>query len=316
MLLAFAALASAGENPENSSERVFELTQKVTVSLPDIPASGSVRVWVPLPQEAPGQEVRMLSVSPKHPYRLERDPEFGNKALFFEVVQGKAKVLEIRIKSRIVRRVQGSHSEDEKPLRVYQEPRGLLIVDDAVRSIAGRVAGGLNDPFQKAKALYQYVLSHMAYDKSVEGWGNGDVRRACIVGKGNCTDFHSLFIALALASGIPARFQMGFPVPEVRAGLIDGYHCWAEFYVPGKGWVPVDISEAWKNPERAQWYFGHLDEHRVLVSTGRDIRLSSLHRGHPLNYFIQPYAEMAGKPWFQISMKSWYKETTKKGETS
>src|SRR5439155_15548256 len=30
--------------------------------------------------------------------------------------------------------------------------------------------------------------------------------------KGNCTDFHTLFIALARASGIPARWNMGFPL--------------------------------------------------------------------------------------------------------
>ena len=29
-----------------------------------------------------------------------------------------------------------------------------------------------------------------------------------------------------------------------------GYHCWAEFYVKGKGWIPVDASDASKTTDR------------------------------------------------------------------
>jgi hypothetical protein len=39
------------------------------------------------------------------------------------------------------------------------------------------------------------------------------------------------------------------------SGKIPGYHCWAEFYSGGE-WVPVDASEAWKHPERHQYYLG------------------------------------------------------------
>lgn len=46
--------------------------------------------------------------------------------------------------------------------------------------------------------------------------------------------------ALARSEGIPARFEIGFPVPLERpAGDIGGYHCWVQFYLPGRGWVPI-----------------------------------------------------------------------------
>jgi len=51
------------------------------------------------------------------------------------------------------------------------------------------------------------------------------------------------------SSNIPARFEIGFPLPEAKVEAdIPGYHCWAEFYLQGTGWVPVDASEASKNP--------------------------------------------------------------------
>jgi len=55
-------------------------------------------------------------------------------------------------------------------------------------------------------------------------------------------------------------FRNRFPVPEGKTeGDITGYHCWAEFYLAGVGWVPVDASEAWKNPAKRDFFFGAHD---------------------------------------------------------
>ena len=48
------------------------------------------------------------------------------------------------------------------------------------------------------------------------------------------------------AEGIPARFIIGFPLKADAEGTVPGYHCWAEFYLPGRGWIPVDASDASK----------------------------------------------------------------------
>ena len=60
----------------------------------------------------------------------------------------------------------------------------------------------------------------------------------------------------------------------------------------------MDISEADKvavsDPAKAEWFFGHLDPHRVSISYGRDIILSPAQKGPALNYFIFPYAEADG----------------------
>ena len=66
----------------------------------------------------------------------------------------------------------------------------------------------------------------------------------CDAKHGNRVDFHSLLNSMARAERIPARFEIGFPVPDRAEGAIPGYHCWAEFFASGPGWVPIDISEA------------------------------------------------------------------------
>ncbi|MFV2069378.1 MAG: transglutaminase-like domain-containing protein [Pirellulales bacterium] len=110
--------------------------------------------------------------------------------------------------------------------------------------------------------------------------------------------FHSLFIALSRAKGVPARFEIGFSLPPERGeGTVGGYHCWAFFHIDERGWVPMDISEADKHPEMKEYYFGNLTEDRVTFTTGRDIDLVPKQDDAPLIYFVVPYVEVDGTPW-------------------
>jgi transglutaminase-like putative cysteine protease len=99
---------------------------------------------------------------------------------------------------------------------------------------------------------------------------------------------------------------MGLQIPEgTRSGSIGGYHGWAEFWLDGLGWVPVDPAEALRHPSRRDEFFGRLDPDRVAISVGRDITLRPPQKGPPLNYFINPHWEGDGKempsPWVEAT---------------
>ena len=61
--------------------------------------------------------------------------------------------------------------------------------------------------------------------------------------------------------------------------------------------MPVDASEAAKDPKRREYFFGAHDENRVEFTRGRDLALAPAQSGAPLNFFIYPYAEVDGKPY-------------------
>ena len=92
----------------------------------------------------------------------------------------------------------------------------------------------------------------------------------------------------------PARFHMGFPIPDGEEGKVKGYHCWADYYVDGEGWYPIDISEADKDPSKIEYFFGTIDESRVEMMVGRDFDLEGYER-NPLNLFIYPVLEIDDK---------------------
>ena len=76
----------------------------------------------------------------------------------------------------------------------------------------------------------------------------------------------------------------------------------ARAHYDGKGWIPVDISEAWKHQERRDYFYGSHDVNRIQFSIGRDLRLNLLQDGKPLSYFVYPYVEVDGQEYPNVSL--------------
>lgn len=264
-----------------------------------------IRVWVPLAKSGRGQQILHRDVRAPVPYAITQDPHYGNDILHLTLKPPFPDHLEIAIDYRACLLDSEPTAVDlpttSETFQRHLQSSGLVIINDEVRAKTKEATAGLVTLEAQARGIYDYVRRFMTYDKTTPGWGHGDTHRACLVGKGNCTDFHSLFISMARAARIPARFKIGVVIPQESSEIISGYHCWAEFYEDSQGWVPVDASEAWKHPELADYYFGAYDPNRFLVSTGRDIELVPKQDGSPVNIFFFPYVEVDGQPFSQVN---------------
>lgn len=292
------------------SSRHFVFHYKFTVR--NLPAGKSVRIWIPGAHSDAYQEVKVISAKGDLPLKKTHESKDGNEMYFAEATSVPHPELSFDIEYDVIRHERIALTSQPRiiPAALTQkeriqdlQPNTLVPITGIPADLAAKVTQGENDPLAKARAIYDYVFSTMRYDKSGTGWGRGDVLYACDAKKGNCTDFHSLFIAMARSQGIPARFEIGFPLPaDKNSGDVAGYHCWSDFYIEGKGWIPVDISEAWKHPEKRNYFFGSHDVNRVQFSMGRDLRLAPAQQGKPLNYFVYPYVEVDGAEYPNVSL--------------
>jgi transglutaminase-like putative cysteine protease len=313
-----AALMRSETHPVNSApSRTFAFTYSAEIH--DVPAGAQeVDLWLPYPQSDEYQKVLSAKVNSPFPTKLETASQYGNKMVHLVVNNPTAATIPVTMEFTVERKervqknfveVKTTNGPTPENLQRWLQSDHLVPLDQKIRELSAEVTAGKKTDVEKARAIYDYVLANMKYDKSGTGWGNGDIYWACDAKRGNCTDFHALFIGLARTAGIPSKFEIGFPLPtDKQAGEIAGYHCWAEFYLSGYGWVPVDISEAWKDPARREYFFGAHDANRVQFSIGRDVLLSPLQAGAPLNYFIYPYAEVDGKAFTQVNKKFTFRE--------
>ena len=304
IVLLFASAAVA------QSSRHFTFNYKFVVT--DVPAGARVRVWFPAAHSDPFQDIRIVSATGNLPLKRTRESKFGNEIYYAETSKARGAELHFSVVYDVVRRehltlgIAHPHLEDVtlpgKERRLDLSPNRLVPITGLPAQIATRVTAGSSSTLAKAGAIYDYVFDNMRYEKTGTGWGRGDVLYACNAKKGNCTDFHSLFIAMARSQGIPARFEIGFALPpDKHSAEVPGYHCWAEFFDRQIGWVPVDVSEAWLDPAKKNYFFGAHDQNRIQFTVGRDLELNPPQQGQALNYFIYPYVEVGGQEYLKVS---------------
>jgi len=275
------------------NHREFEFVYEVS-----IPKSNqNVKLWIPLPQTDEFQIIEEISVFSPYNYSIITEKKYLNKYLYLTVDSVYKGGQSISVKIKTVRK------ERSKPISCnwngqadFLQENKLVPLNDDIRNEAIRICKNANTPEEKARAIYKHVIASVKYDKTGTGWGNGDVLYVCNERRGNCTDFHSLFIAMCRAIDIPARFSIGFSIPsDKKIGEIKGYHCWAEFFIQDKGWIAVDASEAFKHPQKKEYLFGNLDFNRIKFTLGRDIKLKESGKQNLLNFFIYPVCTVGGE---------------------
>ena len=322
LAMATGAAGSANEagdatGEETGASRKFTFHYRFDVF--DLVPKERIRLWLPVPPSNEYQKVTAAAHKLPATPEFHTEPKYGNRILYLEARAPASGRLQIDVPYRIVRQeVKALASQaGNRSSAVSKLENDLFLKANAKVPITGKpldLLTGISlsrDQLELANQLYNVVDSHVTYNKDGSGWGNGDVLWVCDSRRGNCTDFHSLFISLARSQGIPARFEIGFPVPSAGPqGAIGGYHCWAWFFTQDRGWIPVDISEADKHPSMKDYYFGSLTADRVMFSTGRDIDLVPASNRPSMNYFVYPHIESGGKivSRKQIDLKFSYTE--------
>lgn len=331
----FPGAFAAKEGSPGLKQATFELRNELTVNVPE--GAKRVRVWFALPQENdPAQHVSSFRVEAPYAHRIERDSE-GSRVLYLEARNPKEKEFKV-LTSFVVKRSEVRVTVDPAKAKAitdadrarfakYLQPNKHVEIDDQIRKLADQIVGNETNPVRAARKLYDWTLEYVEYwvkdPKNKKASPVGSTSYCLTFRTGNCTDFESLWTSLARAKGIPTQIVYGsFLKPELRGQDQDqSYHCWAEFYAPGIGWIPHDVSVAdlyagdypvnadnerlvrlttadgtfGPDPARVNYYFGNLDERRVVWSRNRDLIMSPKQDGEPVNALPKAYVEVDGK---------------------
>jgi transglutaminase-like putative cysteine protease len=182
------------------------------------------------------------------------------------------------------------------------------------------VTRGAGTDFERARAIYEWIVDNTFRDPKAAGCGVGDIRfmlEANNLG-GKCADINALFVGLARAAGLPARDVYGLRVAPSQNGYrslglasdnaTKAQHCRAEVYLTGFGWVPVDPADVRKvvleeppgnlaitdeRVKRARTrLFGSWEMNWIAYNYAHDVTLPSSSRGS-LPYFMYPQGETA-----------------------
>lgn len=276
-----------------------------------------VRLWIPYPVTDAAQEISEVKIGGDYaesavytdrehgtPMLHARWPrEAASRKLTFSFTAERNKIGRSDLAAR-------ETAWDPADYARWLAPTSLGPTDGAVKELADKITAGKATVAEKARAVYEWVCENTFRDPDTRGCGKGDVCKLLDRPGGKCADISSVFVALARAAGVPSREIFGLRLGQKDGDDLTGsYHCWAEFYLPGTGWVaadPADVRKAMlkdnlknddpKAAELRERFWGGLDAARIKVGLGRDLDLSPKQAAGPLNYLMYPYAEVGGKP--------------------
>jgi transglutaminase-like putative cysteine protease len=281
------------------------------------PKDEVVRLWIPYPVSDRDQTIGSIQVSGDYGASgVYTDKVHGTAALYAEWPKGAASrklILSFTVERREI--VRGDLPSSEPPWNPadyagFLAPTSLGPTDGAVGELAAAIVKGKRTNLEKARAIYDWTVENMFRDPDTRGCGKGDVCALLLKPGGKCTDISSVFVALCRSAGVPAREIFGMRLGKTpEQDITTWQHCWAEFFVPGAGWVPADPADVRKAMlvdklpldsdrvrELRDYFWGGIDAWRFRIATGRDLVLNPPQAAPPLNTFGYPYAEVGGRP--------------------
>lgn len=325
----------------HTDTHTYELTKSFDIVAPK-GSKGETKLWIPLPFNNEYQEVKSIEFEGNyHNAYITENNRYSAKTLFVNWNE-KAEKREITVKLVVQTKdrepiLQGALKNYKMPEKIiysvdvleYLKPTDHIKTDGIVKEYADKIVGTETNPLKKAELIHKWIVNNMERDNSVLGCGDGDVEKILTTGvlKGKCTDINSVFVALARASGMPAREIFGIRLGQAIkmgkyskkafgsadenkiADVSGGQHCRAEFYLAGFGWVPVDSADVAKMrlAEKkdvqdsdvqavSNYLFGNWEMNWVGYNHARDFDLYPTPEMAPLNNFGYPYAEIGGDP--------------------
>ncbi|HEX6813054.1 MAG TPA: transglutaminase domain-containing protein [Planctomycetota bacterium] len=320
-----------------------------TLTVPVAAGAKEVRYWFPLPRKEEGQTITDEKIEAPAGWKEATDNQ-GNRYVYGAVASPGDKVV-VKTSFSVLRQEENKSVDATKSRPLTDAERTEygpwlgndknVVVTDEIEKLAAEICGGEKNPVLKARKLYDWTLQNVEYwVKDPSKWKASPVGSSdyCLKNRtGNCTDFHSLWTALARASGIPTRMKYG----SIFKPSLDGqdrdasYHCWPESWFPGLGWVPNDVAVAdifvsppialnadnkervtlttangYEGPNQAivDYYFGNLDARRVTWTLGRDLVFAPRQAGGPVNANAKGYVEIDGTEFAKFDRKMTYRE--------
>ncbi|RJQ75548.1 MAG: transglutaminase [Desulfobacteraceae bacterium] len=309
VIILFAATNFAGANSRSG-------LVTIQIDLSGQEQGKEARLWVPYPVSDHDQVVSNIRTSGDYAsIGVYTDTAHSTPILYAEwSEQARTRKLVFSFnvqRQEVIRRDFPAKQPDWNPADYaeFLKATSLGPIDGDVKVLADSITKGQQTVLEKAKAIYNWTCEHTYRIPETIGCGKGDVCELLKDPGGKCTDISSLFVALARAAGVPAREIFSIRLgKKSQEDITTWQHCWAEFFLPGYGWVPVDPADVRKamlvekldlkdskTKEYRDYFWGGIDPYRVVIAKGRDLILNPPQKGAPLNTFGYPYAEVGGK---------------------
>ena len=283
--------------------RSYTITYSVDIRVTEATKPNTLYLWVPKPVNSPSQRnINIVSRSAEpfvenhrgiSLYKLDNLGPGAYQSVNF-TFSAEVYSVETSIKPSSIK-------QESTPLSAMYTQNTSLIPSDnqKIKSAVSSIVGREQNPYFKAKAIYDWLLANVKiyYSHSI------DTNVVLTFDKKRADQYSAamLFVTMARAANIPCIPVAGV---LVDTGGKTTRHYWAEFWINGFGWIPVDpfmgagktvinenqslasgtIYADGNSIIAGDYYFGNMDNQRIAFSRGEPVISQMENRGRPVSH--------------------------------
>jgi transglutaminase-like putative cysteine protease len=255
-------------------KRNYIVTVSVNVQTGAAETPNTLYLWIPRPAVSAAQRNTETLSSSMEPFienyrgtslfKLD-NLSSGGEARLTLIWKVEVYGIETTVRPLSVRQEANSPARDAYTKSEAQLPSDDPRIKNQVLAILGRE----QNPYTKAQRIYEWMIREFVFQPE----SNGDIFTALEKKQADFYTAAMLYSALLRCAGIPCLPVAGVLVNRNRQTM---NHWWAEFWIDGFGWIPVDPvmgagavpAQFVDNPNRASYYFGNIDSRRIAFSRG------------------------------------------------
>jgi len=259
-----------------SAPKAITINYTLRVKPDVVPDGEMIRAWLPYPRNSRdrlgnihlnccSEETYILSPL-SYPHRsiyMEKRAEAGKWTTFnfeatYEAMDHWTNLHEVEAKP---------YNTESELYQAYTQERDQHIrFTPAIQALADSLIAGTNDPIEKAWRIFEWIGHNLPWASALEYSTMPNIPAYCLKNKrGDCGMKALTFITLCRYAGVPAKWQSGWFLYPENINL----HDWAEIYLEGIGWVPIDPDfnlQKTGNEEADRFFFGGADAYRLIVN--------------------------------------------------
>jgi hypothetical protein len=258
--------AACAPPPTALGPRRFKVRFKRLFNLQGLTVDAAVRLRLPLPIEDAALGDLELEILPTP--GLEVDYARAEARLDARLRVPASQEVELGFEAAFIAGPSGGERDpaplDAEAQALYTRPReGLIAVTDSMRRLAADIAGDARDPWTQVERFWDFLFDRLMH--GVVNYDEVDSSRpndwTLENGWTDCQQEAALLAALCRARDIPARLISGYVLDDDTPY----HHCWAEVWIAGRGWLPLDLYMSWhfanggREPAWRDYYRGRLD---------------------------------------------------------
>jgi transglutaminase-like putative cysteine protease len=255
-------------------KRNYIVTVSLSVQTGAAEIPNTLYLWIPRPAASSSQRNTEMLSSSETPFiekyrgtslfKLENLPSSGERRIDL-IWKVDVYSIETSIRPQAIRQESNSPARDAYTRSSEQLPSD----DPRIKTQAAVILGRELNPYTKAQRIYEWMIKEFLFSPEAQT----EIFTALEKKQADFYTAAMLYCTLLRSAGIPCLPVAGVLVSRERRTM---NHWWAEFWIDGFGWIPVDPVigagavpvQFTDNTDKEKFYFGNMDSQRIAFSRG------------------------------------------------